>query len=121
MPRQSQYSEEQKSKIIHAAIAARARGSWADALDAAKAEGYKGGLPYLVILVRGKFRPKKAKATKLGTKGSLNSIGPRGPGGQPKHGRPLIEIDAIVRREVATRLKGAQAAAVAAFDRALAL
>jgi hypothetical protein len=113
MPRQSQYSDEQKSKIVHAAIAARAKGKWADALDAAKSEGYKGGLPYLVTMVRSGFRPKK--------RGRRMGAGRRGPGRPPKHGRPLSEIDAIVQREVAARLKRAQAAAVAAFDSALAV
>jgi hypothetical protein len=121
MARQSQYGDEQKSKIIQAAIAARAKGSWADALGAAKGEGYKGGLAYLVIMVRGRGRPKKAKATKRGRpKGSLTGGGRRGPG-RPKQERPLSEIDRIVQQEVASRLKRAQAAAVAAFDRALAV
>ena len=116
MPRQSQYDEEQKSKIIRAAIAAKAKGSWADALGAAKDEGYKGGLAYLVILVRGRGKPKRAKATKRGRpKGSLNVAGRR------ESGRGLSEIDTIVQREVAARLKRAHAAAVAAFGRALAV
>lgn len=136
MPRKSQYTEAQKSAIIQAAVSGKAKGKWSDALEAAKAEGFKGGLAYLMKMVRGEGKPKKAKAAKRGRpKGSKNKAarrGPgrppksasngavrRGPGRPPKNTRPLSEIDRIVQREVASRLKRAQAAAVAVFDRAL--
>ena len=45
MPRKSPYTDAQKSKIIHAAIAALKDGKWKDAHAAAEAEGFKGGLP----------------------------------------------------------------------------
>ncbi len=60
MARPSPYSNEQRSAIIQAAIAAKKDGKWADGLEAAKGAGFKGGLPYLMKMIRGPGKPKAA-------------------------------------------------------------
>ena len=48
MPRPSPYTDKQKAAILEAVKSARKAGKkWPEILEAAKAEGFKGGLEYL--------------------------------------------------------------------------
>jgi hypothetical protein len=51
MSRPSRYDDATKSRIIEAARAAKENGKWADALEAARKQGYVGQLSYLMKMV----------------------------------------------------------------------
>jgi hypothetical protein len=115
MARPSPYDDKTKQAIIHAALNARAEGKkWGEAYEAAKGEGFKGGLQYLVKMIRGS-----------GAKGARRGRRPgRKPG--PRAGRPaasvggagLGSIETIVNRMVEARVGAAVSKAVAALERA---
>jgi hypothetical protein len=116
MPRKSQYSDEQKTKIIQAARAALKTGKWSDALKAAQDEGFKGGLAYLTTLVGRKGKTRGAGRPKSST----------GKPGRPSVTLGLAGIDQVVQRMVeqktGTVLRNALAAlkqATAALEKAL--
>jgi hypothetical protein len=103
-----------KSAIMSAAIAARGSGkSWAEALQAAKAKGYRGKLQALVKMIRTSNRKKKVikQTTKRGPgrpKGSAKrrntpamSISTNG------FGSIQAAVDRIVSKRVAAALKRA--------------
>jgi hypothetical protein len=117
MPRASQYSDDQKTKIIQAARSALKKGKWSDALEAAKGKGFKGGLAYLTIMVGRKGRKRGP--------GRAQGTGKRGPG-RPSATLGLQGIDRVVQRMVEQKtgavLRNALAAlkqATAALEKAL--
>lgn len=104
MPRNS-YDAETKSTILKVVSQARKSGrTWAQAHEAAKKLGYKGGLASLILFAgrkssgRGPGRPKgsttKAKLVRTTLGGDLS------------------EIDSIVARSVQTRVNAAARAAI---------
>ena len=136
MARPSPYSEKQKSAILEAVKAGRKSGKkWPEILEAAKAEGFKGGLPYLVKFsrasgaVRGRRRKPDTSSLPVATKrklgrpkGSKNAV-KRGPGRSKgrvsTNGAGLAGIEAIVKRVVAQRLAVAVDRAVKALETAV--
>jgi hypothetical protein len=110
MARPSPYDDKTKQAIIHAALKARAEGrKWNEAYEAAKGEGYKGGLQYLVKMIRGSGASGK-RGRRRGRK-----PGPR-PGASP--GAGLGSINSIVDRMVESRVQAAIKKAVVALERA---
>jgi hypothetical protein len=120
--RKSQYSEEQKKAFVDAVKNGRkADASWAEILDAAKTQGFKGSLPYL----------KKMAATGGAIKSGGRRGRPKGSKNAVKRGRPagstvrvasnganLSDIEAIVSRMVEERVAVAMKRAVTTLERA---
>jgi hypothetical protein len=69
----------------------------------------------------GKFKPGNPRKRRRGRRGKTAVAGSSMNGARRGATSGLDEIDRIVQKEVAVRLKRAQAAAITAFDRALAL
>jgi len=131
MARPSPYTGAQKAKILEAVKTGRKTGKkWTEILEATKAEGYKGGLQYLMKMarkggaVRGRRKAKAApaKGKKIGRpKGSKNAV-KRGPG-RPKasvsaKGAGLGAIDNIVSKMVEARVAAAISKAIASLEHA---
>lgn len=138
MPRLSPYTDAQKSAILEAVKSGRKAGKkWPEILEAAKAMGFKSGLPYLMQFARAarairrrrsatpdKAAPEVAAAKKPGRpKGSKNAV-KRSPG-RPRpvtvsgNGAGLAGIEAIVERMVEERVGAAVAKAVTALEAAV--
>jgi hypothetical protein len=116
MARPSPYDAKTRQAIIDAAVGARSGGKkWSDAYEAAKGEGYKGGLQYLMKMIRG------SGASGGGKRGRRRGRkpGPR-PGARATTGSGLGSIEAIVNRMVEARLQSSVRKAVAALERAAA-
>lgn len=111
MSRVSPYSDDQRAAIVQAAKNAQRKGNWQDGLKAAKEEGYKGGLGYLMKLVSpGKRRGRP--------QGSLNAK--KSPVVAPAvNGNSMDQIERIVAAEVSHRLNAARQSAIAALNEAL--
>ena len=137
MPRPSPYSAKQKSAILEAVKSGRKAGKkWSEIFETAKAEGFKGGLQYLVKMSRsaGAVRRRRkssvatapaATAAKRGPgrpKASKNAV-KRGPG-RPRaaavagNGSGLAGIEAIVKRMVEQRVRATVERAVRALEAA---
>src|SRR5476651_784434 len=81
--RKSPYDAETKAAILKAAADARGAGkSWADALDAAKAVGYKGSLQYLMKTARdsGAVKVKARRKRRKTSAAPAVKVAKRGPG-----------------------------------------
>ena len=121
MARPSPYSESQKATILEAVKSARKTGTWGDALKAAHASGFKGGLPYLQKFAGGGKRRGKLKASKTGgklgrPKGSKNVVKRGMPARGAVAGAGLGQIDAVVRRMVEERVSISIGRAVKALE-----
>ena len=123
--RKSPYDAETKAAILKAAADARGAGkSWAEALDAAKAAGYKGSLQYLVKMARGSGAVK----VKGRRKRQNASVAPAVKKAKGKPGRPakvarannagagLGDIEKIVAAMVEARVGAAVNQAIAALE-----
>jgi len=129
--RQSQYSDEQKQAFLDAIKNGRRAGaSWAEIFDAAKTQGFKGGLPYLKQMglksgaVSAKKRGRPTGSKNAGTKvtakrgrpvGSGKRGRPAGSGGA-SNGASLGDIESIVARMVKERVAAKMAKAVQALQ-----
>ena len=96
------YSDKSKAQILDAVKTARASGkSWKEAHEAAKAVGYKGGLPAIIKLSR---LSGLVKAGKRGRpKGKRGPGRPKGSGGKvSSNGFSSIEklVDQLVKKQV---------------------
>jgi hypothetical protein len=122
------YSPAIKSKIMSAAIAARGAGKkWSEALQAAKAVGYRGSLQGIVKMIRAGNR-KKIVRKPAAVKPAVTKRGPGRPKGIGKRlGRPpmktvsvngLGSIQAAVDRIVQERVNAALSRAIAVLETA---
>ena len=122
MARPSPYDDKQKAAILAAVASGRKSGKkWPEVLKAAEAEGYKGGLAYLMKLSRapGAIKGRRRRGRVGRPKGSRNAV-KRGPG-WPKgaastSGVGLSQIDAIVAGMVEQRVRSAIGQAIKALD-----
>ena len=115
MARPSPYDEQTKQAIIEAAVSARKEGlKWNEAFSAAQEKGYKGGLQYLVKLIRstGAAPTGKRRGRKPGRPAATAKVkaGKRGPGRPSKKsastgGPGLNSIETIVDRMVEARVQ----------------
>ena len=133
MPRPSPYTATQKAAILDAVKTGRKTGKkWPEILEAAKSEGFKSSLQYLMKFARasGAVRRRRGSAAAAASpanrkpgrpKGSKNAV-KRGPG-RPKSvvsskGAGLSGIEAIVERMVEQRVSATVARAVKALEAA---
>ena len=118
--RQSQYSDAEKAAFLDAVKNGRkADASWNEIFDAAKAQGFKGGLPYLKqmamkngVLQTGKKRmgrPKGSKNKVKLAKATTKSA--------PAAGASLGAIEGIVEKMVAEKLAKKMSQAVAILEK----
>ena len=136
MSRPSPYTDKQKAAILEAVKSSRKSGKkWPEVYEAAKAEGFKGGLPYLVKMsraagvVRGRRGRKPVRSAapvaakrKPGRPKGSSKVATRRPG-RPKgsvstNGAGLSGIESIVKRMVEQRVNAAVSRAVAALETA---
>ena len=118
MARPSPYDDKTKQAIIHAALNARAEGKkWNEAYEAAKGEGFKGGLQYLVKMIRGSGASGKRGRRRGRTPGPRASA-PSKARARAGASAGLGSINSIVARMVESRVQAAIKKAVAALKRA---
>ena len=123
--RKSPYDAETKAAILKAAADARGAGkSWADALKAAQAAGYKGSLQYLMKTARdsGAVKVKTRRKRRKTSAVAAVKVAKRGPGRPAKvatvahAGAGLGDIEKIVAAMVEVRVAAAIGQAVAALE-----
>ncbi len=121
--RQSPYDAEAKAAILKAAADARAAGkSWAEALDAARAAGYKGSLQYLMKTARESGVVKmKTRRKRRNTSAAVSVKSAKRKPGRPAKvatvvGTGLVDIEKIVAAMVGSRVAAAIGQAVAALE-----
>ena len=123
--RKSTYDAETKAAILKAAADERGAGKpWADALDAAKAVGYKGSLQYLMKMARDSGAVKVMARRKRRKTPALAAVkaAKRGPARPAKAaavtpaGVGLGDIEKIVASMVEARVGAAIGQAIAALE-----
>jgi hypothetical protein len=121
MPRPSPYTDKQKAAIIEVVKATRKAGKkWPEILEAAKADGFKGGLQYLMKFAHkaGAVRRRKRRHA---APAATTKRGPGRPKGRPKtagNGAGLAGIESIVERMVEQRVRATVGRAVASLEAA---
>lgn len=130
VPKQFRYDADSKAKIVDAVKTARKEGKKAaEVFEAAKDAGYRGGAAALKKMIYNdkafagikRRRRRGRKAARVGKAAAVQSSGAPMRRGRPRKfasAGGLPEIEAIIQREVASRVRAAIEAAVVALSSA---